>query len=96
MSYHQGDVVTISAVWTNAAAEATDPAAVFAKYRDPSGNVETLTYGVDAALVRDSTGNYHVDVDADEAGWWGYRFYSTGTGQASSPDGEFYVFANEV
>jgi hypothetical protein len=54
-----------------------------------------LTYGVGAELVKDSTGVYHVDIDADEAGKWLYRFYSTGTGQASSSIGEFIVFVSE-
>lgn len=84
MSYSVGDLIRISGTFTNAAGVATDPTAVFAKYKDPSGNVTTLTYPTDAALVKDSTGVYHVDINADEWGWWYYRFYSTGTGQAAN------------
>jgi len=93
MSYHVGDLIRISAAFSTAAGVATDPTAVFAKYRDPGGTVTTLTYGVDVALVKDSTGNYHVDINADEAGKWLYRFYSTGTGQAMDEDG-FSVLAS--
>lgn len=82
-AYDLGDLVRIAGVFTNAAGTGIDPDDVFVKYKDPSGNVTTLTYGTDAELVRDSAGNYHVDVDADEAGHWDYRFYSTGTGQAA-------------
>lgn len=96
MAYYQGDVVRIAGAFANAAATAVDPTAVFAVYSDPSGNVTTLEYGDDAALVRDSAGVYHVDIDADEAGRWLYRFYSTGTGQASSDNGSFRVYANAV
>lgn len=96
MSYHVGDLVRISATWTNAAGTAIDPTAVLAQYRDPGGTTTSLVYGVDAALVKDSTGNYHVDVDADEAGWWHYRFYSTGTGQAAAEPSSFYVEASSL
>lgn len=96
MSYHVGDVVRVTGAWTNAAGVAIDPTGVLARYADPSGNVTTLTYGIDAALVKDSTGNYHVDIDADEAGVWFVRFYSTGTGQASSETDHFVVHVNEI
>jgi hypothetical protein len=92
MAYDLGDLVRVSAAWTNAAGTAIDPTAVFAKYKDPSGSTTTLTYGTDLALVKDSTGNYHVDIDANEAGTWRYRFYSTGTGQGAE-EGNFYVSA---
>ncbi len=31
-------------------------------------------FGVDAQLVKDDTGQYHVDVAPDETGTWGYRW----------------------
>ena len=96
MSYSVGDLIQISATWTNAVGTATDPTAVFAQYRNPSGDLTALTYGVDVALVRDSAGAYHVDIDANEAGTWRYRFYSTGTGQASSDVRSLVVFASTV
>jgi hypothetical protein len=86
MSYHVGDLVRITGTWTNAAGTATDPTAVFAQYRSPSNTTTTLTYGVDAALVKGSTGVYYVDINASAAGQWFYRFYSTGTGQASNEE----------
>lgn len=93
MSYQVGDLVRVTGTFTTAAGVATDPTAVFAEYKDPSGNTTELEYPADAALVKDSTGVYHIDIDADEAGSWFYRFYSTGTGQANSGPGEFVVFA---
>lgn len=86
MAYQVGDLVRIAGAFTNAAGTAVDPTAVFAKYKDPGGITTALTYGVDVALVRDSAGNYHVDVNADESGVWRYRFYSTGTGQAANEE----------
>jgi len=81
--YDLGDVVRVTGTWTNAAGAATDPTSVYCKYMDPSRNVTSLEYGVDAALVKSDTGIYYVDISADEPGRWFVRFYSTGTGQAA-------------
>lgn len=91
MSYQVGDLVRATGTFTNAAGTATNPDAVLCEYRDPSGNLTDFEYGVDAELVRDSTGVYYVDIDADEAGWWHYRFWSTGTGQAAAEPSRFHV-----
>ena len=85
-SYDQGDLVRVSSTFTDENGSPADPAAVFCEVRDPSENVSTYEYGQDAALVRDDTGDYHLDIDADEAGWWHYRWYSTGNGQAAEED----------
>jgi hypothetical protein len=82
-----GDLVRVTGTFTNLAGTATDPTAVLCAYRDPSGNLTTLTYGTDAALVKVSTGVYRTDINVDETGRWYYRFYSTGTGQGA---GETY------
>ncbi len=57
----------------------TDPTTVTAKVKKPSGTVTTYVYGTDAALVKDSTGNYHIDVTSDEKSEWNFRFEGTGT-----------------
>lgn len=89
-TYDKGDLVRATGTFTTSAGAATDPTAVFVKYTNPSGSITTLTYGTDAALVKDSTGVYHVDIDANAVGAWTYRFYSTGTGQAAA-EGDFFV-----
>lgn len=81
--YHLGDSVRAAGAFTNSAGTAVDPTVVKLSFRDPSGNETTYIYGTDAQLVRDSAGNYHVDINADEAGIWYYRWWSTGTGQAA-------------
>jgi len=77
--YPYGQQVRISGAFTDDDGEAADPAsgAVVVKYKDPSGNVTMLTYPDDGALVKDSTGNYHVDLLPDEAGDWLYEFAGT-------------------
>ncbi len=69
--------------FTDSAGTATDPAAIFGQVKDPSGNITSYEYGVDAELVKSATGIYYFDVDVDEPGDWWYRFYSTGSGQAA-------------
>lgn len=90
MSFSMGEIVRVSAIFTNTAGAVADPTSVFFKYRNPGGTITSLTYGVDAALVKDSTGNYHVDIDANDDGPWWWRFYSTGTGQTAE-EGKFAV-----
>lgn len=70
----------------------TDPTSVKFKYLSPSGTETTLTYGVDAALVRVSAGNYYVDLTLTEAGLWTLRWTSSGT--CTSAD-EFEVEVNK-
>ena len=74
----------MSGAFTDSDDVAQDPTVVLFAFKAPSDTTATVyTYGVDAELVKDSTGNYHVDLDTDEVGNWRVRFYSTGTGQAA-------------
>ncbi len=83
--YDIGDLVRCTGTFASSGAN-VNPAAVMFKVRAPSGLVTTYTYGVDAELVRDATGVYHVDVSASDAGTWAYKFWSTGTGQAAAEE----------
>lgn len=85
-----GDVVRITGTWTDSAGIATDPAAITFTYTDPSGNATPLVYGVDAEVVRASTGIYYVDITTDEEGTWFWRWVSTGSGAAAN-EGSFAV-----
>lgn len=88
-----GDLVRISAEFTNNETGATlDPDVVKLSYKAPAGTLTTLTYGIDAALVRDDTGHYHADISASTAGLWRYRWFSTGNGQAAE-ESNFFVRA---
>jgi hypothetical protein len=89
-AYQIGDLVRVQGSFTTIAGVPTDPTAVFFSFKNPSQTITTYTYGVDAALVKDSTGVYHVDVSVPSTtaalGTWYYRFYSTGTGQTAAED----------
>ncbi len=89
-SYDKGDLVVLTAVFTDRNGAAIDPATVTFKIRDPSGAVTTYVFGTDAELVKDSVGNYHVDVSPSVNGDYLYRYESTGTGQAAE-EGKFQI-----
>lgn len=94
--YDTGDLVRVSAAFKDSTNAAIDPTVVRFKFKRPdTGVVTTYVYGVDGALVKDSAGNYHVDISADAAGEWPYRFESTGTGQAAQ-EGSFFADATRV
>lgn len=88
--YDKGDVLRVTATYTNAAAAAVDPAVVKFSFKDPAGFVTTYTYLTDAQLVRSAAGIYYVDVRFTLPGSWFVRHWSTGTGEASS-ETEYYV-----
>jgi hypothetical protein len=74
-SYDAGDLVRVSVVWTDADSAAVDPDVVRFKFRPPNGTLTTYLYLTDAELVKDSVGNYHVDVSVtNQPGTWNYRF----------------------
>lgn len=90
-SYDKGDLLRLSGTFLDASSgEVTDPQNVFLQYKNPVGVIVTLTYGVDAALIRNSTGFYYADISLTSSGSWWYRFYSTGEGQAAGED-KFFV-----
>jgi len=82
--HDKGDTVRCTGTFTDSDGTAADPTAVLFQFKDPSGNAATYTYGTDAELVKSGIGVYYVDVDADEAGTWVYRFYATGTGKSAA------------
>lgn len=90
--YDYGELAHVSTIFMDSSGTVQDPSVVkFQYYSRALGVTTTLTYGVDAALVKISTGNYYVDVNTREsAGQFDWYFYSTGTGQAAD-QGTFYV-----
>lgn len=53
---------------------ATDPDGVKFRMRTPTAAAVTYVYGVDAEVVKDSTGVYHFDQAGDAAGGYSYRW----------------------
>ena len=89
-TYDIGDLVRCSVLFEDAAGTNIDPVTVSVKVKPPSGSTVTYVYLTDVALVKESTGLYHVDVSVTIAGTWWFRWYSTGTGQAAG-ERKFWV-----
>jgi hypothetical protein len=89
--YEIGQLVRLTALYTNAADRPIDPTAVFVAITKPDSTTDTYSYDPDAGeLKRDSLGQYHFDQSVTMSGTWRFRWYSTGSGQAAA-HGEFIV-----
>jgi hypothetical protein len=93
-TYHLGDRVRCTGTIEQTDGTNIDPTVAKAWHKTPAGTVTTLTYSVDAALIKSAVGIYYFDLDVDTAGQWFYGFYSTGTGKAASADTLISVLAS--
>ena len=84
--HNLGQKVRVTYSYTNAAGQAADPDAVFVAVKEPGASTTTYQYGVDSEVVKDDTGEYHVDLSLSTTGIWAVRGYSTGSVQAGSAD----------
>jgi len=91
-----GQLVRATNTFTDDTGTVVDPTGVFVNYKSPGGTLTVLEFGVDAAVIKDSTGVYHVDIDGDEVGRWYVFWFSTGTGQASAEESFFINAVNAV
>jgi hypothetical protein len=76
--YDVGDVVRISGVFTENSVAKT-PQVVHVEYKKPAGSVVVLILGTDAAVVEDSAGHIHADLEIDTVGTWYYKFEGLST-----------------
>jgi len=83
-TYDIGDVVRCSAAFTDADGAAADPTTLTFRWQTPAGVEASYVYGTDDELVKDGTGNYHVDLTIDNDGVWYHRFEGTGTNVAAA------------
>lgn len=68
--------VAVSAIIRDLEGNLTDPVSITLQIHDSKSisGITTLTYGVDADLVRDGTGLYHALILGDRVGAWFYRW----------------------
>lgn len=88
--YDKGDLVRVSAAFTDSAGAAADPTGVTLKVIEPDGTQTSYVYGTDAEVIKASTGNYYADIAADAAGGWHYQWAGSGAVVAVQP-GQFAV-----
>ncbi len=83
-TYQYGNLIRVSAAFTSfSTGMPLDPDVVKLAVRVGIGQITTYTFGTGGEIVKDSTGNYHADLDVETSGQWYYRWFSTGNGQAS-------------
>lgn len=87
--YQKGDLARVSGIFKDLAGALIDPSTIALKVTKPSGTTTAYTFA-GGTVIKDSTGNYHVDVSVTEGGPWFYKWETTGTGQAAE-HGEFMV-----
>lgn len=87
--YASGQLVNISCTFTLSGIP-TDPTTVIGRFRWGTATTTSYTYGVNAQLVKDSTGVYHFDVTAQNSGTYYYRFEGYTSVQAAE-EGSFDV-----
>lgn len=93
--YDKGQLVRTTCQFVDkTTGQAVDPATVRCLYKKPDNTTVTYVYGTDNALVKDATGNYHVDLNGNLAGTWWYRWESTGANQGAY-EGTFEVRASQ-
>lgn len=85
----RGQLARVTAAFKDASV-AVDPDTVTFRVRSPAGTVTAYVYGVDADVVRDGLGNYHVDLALPTAGAWYWRWEATGT-YAAAEEGSLLV-----
>ena len=83
-TYDVGDRVRIEASFTNLSGTAADPTTVAVTVTTPGRTTVTPT------VTKDSTGEYHADVDVDRPGEWIFRWTGVGALMAAE-SGSFYV-----
>lgn len=75
-TYDIGDVAVLEAEWKDVNGEYADPDVVAFSATLPDGTALAYVYGVDAELVYDDVGKYHVDLPITLPGFYQYHFSS--------------------
>ena len=97
-AYDLGDTRRLSAAFTitGNSPPAVDPTSLTFSMREPDGTVTSYVYGSSpASLIKDSTGNYHVDWLIAQVGKHYYRWIGTGAAAEADTD-EFEALPGNI
>ncbi len=85
-TYDIGDRVKLTLSVT-ASEVAVDPSTITITVKHPSASASgpetSYVYGTDAELVKTAVGTYHAWITPDAAGYWHYRWETTGDGEGA-------------
>jgi len=92
--YDAGDVVRLTANFTDISNNPADPTAVVLRVKQPDTTVTVFNYP-GGTIVRDGTGAYHYDLSITESGDHYYRFEASGAVQTAA-ENLFHVRRSNV
>jgi len=78
MANYPGARKRVTFTCTDLAGTATDPTALAIEYGPLGGTATTKSWPTDDAVVKDSAGVFHIDIDCPTAGTWAARAIATG------------------
>ena len=81
--YEIGNLIRVTGTFTDSDGNAHDPTSVFCSVLEPDGTQTDYEHGVDPEITNSATGVYYLDQAVDQEGFWYYRWYATGTGEAA-------------
>lgn len=87
--YLRGRVIRVYGSVVGDTGSAADPTRLTFTLKNPSGAEKVYVYGVDGGLVKTATGEYYVDVLAEFAGRYFYRWEATSP--TGADEGEYRV-----
>ena len=91
-----GDTARISVALTHPdTGSAVDPGGLTLQVRAPGGSLTTLTYGIDAAMVKEAVGQFRADIDLATAGVWHWRWTASGANKGVA-EGQLTAKASQV
>ncbi len=85
-TYFVGQILRVTVEFRDNAGDLADPTTLIFSHRVDQEDIETLTYGVDVELVKDSLGVYYTDLELVTAGTYAYRFLGGGAIENSVED----------
>ena len=91
-TWEVGDMVRLTATFTDSGGTGVDPSSValtYRQYQADSNSGTTLVYGVNS-IVRVAAGIFYHDLAVNSGGEWRYRWAGTGVNRAAV-EGQFLV-----
>ena len=89
-AYNVNEVAVLPCKCKDVGGAYVDPIVLVFNLTKPDGTFITYTYGTDLELIKDSVGNYHVDLTMDSVGFFRYKYVPTGGG--ALPIAEDWVY----
>ena len=91
--YDRGDIVRLTATFTDLSGSPSDPSAIVLRIKQPDTSIVVHNFPGD--ISKSATGVYFYDLPINESGDYFYRYESTGTVQAAG-ESLFHVYKSNV